>query len=182
MRKAKFLFLLLFIGALVVGCEVKNQPSASASTASATIDYDKEKEAILKVLEGESAAFWNKDFEGYASHWLQEDYIRTLGWWKLGGVTVVKGWDERSNRTKSHMEASPDPNATATQVRREDINLRIYPEVAWMTFDQYGDDTGDTLMDMAGLSRETRIFEKHDGEWKIVYVGWLLEEPSHPNE
>jgi hypothetical protein len=32
------------------------------------------------------------------------------------------------------------------------------------------------LMDMAGLSRETRIFEKHDGEWKIVYVGWLLEE------
>jgi len=22
------------------------------------------------------------------------------------------------------------------------------------------------------LSRETRILEKHDGKWKIAYVGW----------
>ena len=44
-----------------------------------------------------------------------------------------------------------------------------------MTFDQYGEDTGDELMDMPGLSRETRIFEKIDGEWKIAYTGWLLD-------
>jgi hypothetical protein len=44
-----------------------------------------------------------------------------------------------------------------------------------MTFDQYGEDTGDSLMDMAGRSRETRIFEKVNGEWKIAYIGWLLE-------
>jgi len=25
------------------------------------------------------------------------------------------------------------------------------------------------------LSRETRILEKHDGKWKIAYVGWPLE-------
>ena len=66
------------------------------------------------------------------------------------------------------MESSPEANPTATQVKRENINLRIYKDVAWMTFDQYGEDTGDTLMDMPGLSRETRIFEKVDGEWKIV--------------
>ena len=90
----------------------------------------------------------------------------------------MKGWEERGSRTKSHMETSPAPNATATQVRRENVNVRIYPEVAWMTVDQYGADTGDTLMDMAGLSRETRIFEKHKGDWKIAYVGWLLEEPK----
>ena len=29
-------------------------------------------------------------------------------------------------------------------------------------------------MDMPGLSHETRILEKHDGQRKIVYVGWLL--------
>ena len=158
------------------GCQQgdSNPELALASTAQ-TINYEKEKAAILKVIEGESAAFWNKDFDKYASFWVQEDYIRTMGWWEDGGVTVVEGWDERSSRTKAHMEASPEPNPTATKVRRENINLRIYNDVAWMTFDQYGDDTGDSLMDMPGLSRETRIFEKVDGEWKIAYLGWLLE-------
>ena len=28
--------------------------------------------------------------------------------------------------------------------------------------------------DMAGLSYETRIFEKHDGKWKVAYPGYLL--------
>lgn len=182
MKKIKFLLLLLLTGTFFIGCESKEQANTTEeAAASPTIDYEKEKAAILKVLEGESAAFWNKDFDGYASYWLHEDYIRTLGWWKQGGVTVVEGWEERGSRTKSHMETSPEQNATATQVRRENINLRVYPEVAWMTFDQYGADTGDTLMDMAGLSRETRIFEKHNGEWKIAYVGWLLEESKKTN-
>jgi hypothetical protein len=140
-----------------------------------SIDYEKEKAAIMQVLDGESAAFWNKDYEKYASYWVHEDYVRTMGWWEDGGVTVVEGWEERAKRTKAHMESSPEANPTATQVIRENINLRIYKDVAWMTFDQYGEDTGDSLMDMPGLSRETRIFEKVDGEWKIAYLGWLLD-------
>jgi hypothetical protein len=103
------------------------------------------------------------------------EHVRTVGWWEAGGVTVVEGWEARAKRTKATMEKSPDANPTATQVRRKNINLRIFADVAWMTFDQYGEDTGDTLMDMAGRSRETRIFEKVDGEWKIAYIGWLLE-------
>jgi len=175
MKTTCFLLLLMLPSSLFMACSPKEQSNTNDTATSTTIDVEKEKAAILKVLEAESAAFWNKDFEGFASCWVHEDYVRTMGWWPQGGVTVVEGWKERGSRTKAHMETSPDPNATATQVRRENINLRIYPEVAWMTFDQYGADTGDSLMDMAGLSRESRIFEKHNGEWKIVYVGWLLE-------
>jgi hypothetical protein len=32
--------------------------------------------------------------------------------------------------------------------------------------------------DMPGLSYETRIFEKHDGQWKVTYLGYLLEEKT----
>lgn len=158
-----------FLAALVFAC------TTPKSTPEDVIDYEAEKAAIMKVVQAEAAAFWDKDFEGYADHWVQEDYIRTMGWWEAGGVTVVEGWEERGKRTKAHMDQSPEANETATQVRRENVNLRIYKDVAWMTFDQYGEDTGDTLMDMPGLSRETRIFEKIDGEWKIAYLGWLLE-------
>jgi hypothetical protein len=165
MRKGSFLLILAAF--IVYAC--------APAEKSPSVDFEKEKAAIIAVLEGESEAFWKKDFEKYASYWVHADHIRTAGWWEAGGVTIVEGWDERARRTKEYMAQSPELNATATQVRRENINLRIFNDVAWMTFDQYGEDTGDTLMDMPGRSRETRIFEKVDGEWKIAYLGWLLE-------
>ncbi|MCB0037015.1 MAG: hypothetical protein KDE51_23455, partial [Anaerolineales bacterium] len=51
----------------------------------------------------------------------------------------------------------------------------IKGDMAWLTFDQYGEDTGDLIMDMPGLSRETRVLERQNNEWKIIYVNWLLE-------
>jgi hypothetical protein len=72
------------------------------------------------------------------------------------------------------LTANSEPNPTVAQVRRENLNLRTARNVAWITFDQYGLDTGELDTDMPGISRETRILEKHNGEWKIAYVGWLL--------
>jgi hypothetical protein len=164
---------LLFLALLLSSCE--KTVTVTTLTENDAIDIEKEKAAIMSVIEGESAAFWNKDYDLWASYWLHEPYIRTMGWWKDGGVTVVEGWDERAERSKKNFEVSPEANPTATKVRRENINIRIFKEVAWLTFDQYGEDTGDNLMDMPGLSRETRIMEKHNGEWKIAYAGWLLE-------
>jgi hypothetical protein len=126
----------------------------------------------LKVIESESQAFWDKDFEAYSSCWAHEDYVRTMGWWAAGGITVVEGWKERGNRTKQFMDENPDLNPQNPV--RKNINIRIGQDMAWATFDQYGKDTNDPTFDMPGLSHETRILEKIDGEWKIVYVGWLL--------
>lgn len=136
-------------------------------------DDDKDRTEILNVIENESRAFWDKDYAKWASYWVHAPYIRTMGWWERGGITVVQGWDERGPRTKSHMLENPDPNPQ--NVARKNINMRIYENAAWVTFDQYGKDNGEPNMDMPGLSRETRFLEKHNGQWKIVYVGWLLE-------
>lgn len=140
-------------------------------------DEEEERKAILALIEKESTAFWDKDYDAWASCWVHSPYVRTMGWWARGGVTVVSGWEERGPRTKQHMEANPEPNPQ--NVRRENINMRIYHDAAWVTFDQYGSDTGEPDMDMPGLSRETRFLEKHNGQWKIVYVGWLLEEEGN---
>jgi hypothetical protein len=134
-----------------------------------------EAEAIMQVIEAESRAFWDKDFEAWAACWVHAPYTRTMGWWQRGGVTVLAGWDVQSARIGQVMGANPEPNPTAYNVRRENVNLRVTAEMAWLTFDQYGEDTADPDMDMPGLSRETRILEKHEGQWKIVYAGWLLE-------
>ena len=134
--------------------------------------------AIMQVIADESVAFWNKDFESWSHFWLHTPYIRMNGWWMRGGITIIEGWDALADRVSSTMAANPEPNPTAAHVRRDKINLRVEGNMAWVTFDQYGQDTGDLEMDMPGLSHETRFLEKHNDEWKIVYVGWLLVSES----
>lgn len=131
--------------------------------------------AILQVIADESSAFWKKDFEAWAQCWQHTDGVRLMGWWARGGITVIEGWEALSQRMKTMMSTNPEPNPTAAQVRRENVNLHIHDRMAWVTFDQYGLDTGEAVMDMPGLSRETRVLEKDGLAWKIVYVNWLLE-------
>jgi hypothetical protein len=143
-----------------------------------TNDQQNEVEAIVKAIADESTAFWNKDFEGWAQHWVHAPYVRSMGWTPAAGVSYVAGWDTLSTHTREYLANDPIPNPNAARVRRENFNIRIYGDSAWVTFDQYGEDTGKPSFDMPGRSRETRILEKQDGGWKFVYVGWLLEGTS----
>jgi hypothetical protein len=131
--------------------------------------------AVMRVIEAETNAFWHKDFDAWADCWLHSPDIRMMGWWARGGISVIEGWEAHSRNIKRLMDANPTPNPASANVRRENVNIRISDDMAWVTFDQYGADTGEPDMDMPGLSHETRILEKHNGEWKIVYAAWLLE-------
>lgn len=129
----------------------------------------------MKVLQGESAAFWEKDYDKWAGYWAHGPYARIMGWWKDGGISVPEEWETIGGRMKKRMGENPEPNPTGGPVRRENVNMRIVDTMALVTFDQYGLDTGDKRMDMPGLSRETRVLEKQDGRWKSIYVGRLLQ-------
>lgn len=137
-------------------------------------DANQQANEVMAVIAAETTAFWMKDYDGLAACWLQSPAVRRMGWWELGGITVVEGWDEISRRTRENMDNNPTPQPRAAEVRRENVNIRISAEMAWVTFDQYGADTGEPDMDMPGLSYETRVLEKHDGQWKLVYVSYLL--------
>jgi hypothetical protein len=136
---------------------------------------DEQINAILKVIEAESIAFWKKDYDAWAGHWVHASYIRFMGWYPGGGISYTEGWNALSDRIKQHLANDPTPNPNAAMVRRENINVRIIGDSAWVTFDQYGVDSGQPTYDMPGRSRETRILEKQEEVWKIVYVNYLLE-------
>lgn len=129
----------------------------------------------MQVIAAETTAFWMKDYAAWADCWLHVPDVRILGWWARGGIRVTEGWDAVSSAIRRLMDENPTPNPESARVRRENVNIRVSDHMAWVTFDQYGADTGEPDMDMPGLSRETRILEKHDGAWKLVYAGWLLE-------
>ena len=148
-------------------------PNGKSPVAAA--QFARDSAEIMATIVGETAAFYNKDFNAWASHWVHAPYVRVVGWWPKGGVTVREGWDAVSGEVRQLMKESPNPNPTANQVRRENINMQIRNNVAWLTYDEYGLSTGDTNMDMPGLTRSTRVLEKLDGRWRIAYVGWLLQ-------
>jgi hypothetical protein len=132
-------------------------------------------EAVMAVVAAETNAFWLKDYAAWAACWLHTPAVRMMGWWARGGIRITEGWTALSDNIRGVMEANPTPNPTSARVRREKVNVRVSDGMAWVTFEQYGADTGEPDMDMPGLSHETRILERHEGAWKIVYVGWLLE-------
>ena len=71
---------------LLVSCQ-KKQVSESIPED----EYKSEVEAIKTVIIGESRTFWAKDYNAWADHWTQEDYVRVTGWWQRGGITVHEG-------------------------------------------------------------------------------------------
>jgi hypothetical protein len=151
---------------------------AQSSSRNTDAALEREKTAILEVIERQAAAFWAKDFQGWADTWVHAPYVRRLGWSGSGGVSSVEGWEAIGAAMKMNMTSNPKPNPTPAKVARDRLNFRIYGDVAWVTFEQRGVDTGEPSFDMPGLSYETRIFEKHDGKWKVVYLGYLLTDKA----
>ena len=161
----------VIFGALL--CVVLISPAIALKNSSSTDTMAAEEEAVKKVIIAETEAFWDKDFQQLSNCWVQDEYVRVVGWWEHGGITVRKGWSVIGERMENVIKENPEKNRQ--NVARENFNVRISGNMAWVTFEQYGTDTGEKAMDMPGLSYETRILEKHNGQWKIAYVGWLLD-------
>jgi hypothetical protein len=131
--------------------------------------------AIMEVIAAEAEAFWDKDMEAFAACHVQAPYTRRMGWWARGGITDMHGWEQIGGAMRGHFARDPEPNPSANAVRRDNVNIRVSGDMAWVTFDQHSIDAGEPDMDMPGISHETRIMERHDGRWRIAYVGYLLE-------
>jgi hypothetical protein len=155
---------------LVVLC-VALLPETIADRAGVRED---DKAAIMDVIERQAAAFWAKDFGRWSDTWVHAEYVRRVGWSPTGGVISVEGWDAIGGAMKKTMADNPAPNPTPAKLVRDHVNIRTHHDMAWMTFDQHGVDTGEARFDMPGVSHETRILERHDGKWKLVYVGYVL--------
>ena len=138
--------------------------------------------AVLRVIEAETAAYFNKDYEGWTECWVHAPYIRRIGWFARCGVLTVAGWERESAAMRASMGEFPMPSRSAGQVRRENLNIRVDHDMAWVTFEQVAPSTGDPF-DVPGRQHEVRILERHDGRWRIAgcfMIGSPVEYADHP--
>jgi hypothetical protein len=122
----------------------------------------KDEAAVLAAIDGQIAARWANDFEKWSTYWVHAPYIRRVGSSPTSGVTYIEGWDAIGAAMKEAMaKGAPMPKVT-----RDNHNVRVYRDSAFVTFDQHGEQNGAKV-----LTRETRVLEKRDGKWKLIFVG-----------
>jgi DNA-binding CsgD family transcriptional regulator len=132
---------------------------------------DEVKQAILELIERETTAFLCRDFDAWAECWIHDEAVRRLAA-LTGGVTdYQEGWATGSDAIRNIFDKFPLPNPEAAEsTRRSNFSIRVSGDMAWASFDQYGEMCEDPLV-TAGLSHEVRVFEKQAEHWKIAMVG-----------
>ncbi len=156
--KYKILCLLAIIAGAITGCQD-------------SFDYEKEKEAIIKVINRETDAYLERDFEAvYATHVHDSLNMRlTAG---ADNYVFLEGWDEVGRHLisdETEDDLSPDLHIS---VKKFNYRMKIYPSTAFVVCDQkwiseYDDDVTEIN------SIQVRFLEKIDGEWKIAFVSWI---------
>lgn len=138
---------------------------------------DADKAAIMAVIRAETEAWLQRDFDALASHWVQSPQTRRMEAFTSLGVRVDEGWDAIAARLKKIVERFPERHDFDGRVRWEKVNIVIDGNVAWMTYDQIGSDTGEDR------KRQLRILHRIDGAWKIgclVMMESSVEEANCP--
>ena len=135
---------------------------------------DEDHEAIIALIHANRIAMWTQNYELYQQCFVHEPYATRWGWWRRGGPFLRYGWEDISARVREQFK-DPSLNiaSNAYETRLENLNLRIGVDMAWATFDQLYPPT--MLQGEVGLgrTREARVFEKHDGKWRIAFLGFL---------
>jgi hypothetical protein len=169
MKKSLLPFLMLFI-LIFYACQEK-------------IDVEKEKQAIITVLNEESQAYLDRDYERLASCWLQDESVRRISASPTGYSFTT--WEEMSNNMKEGL--ANDSNWVDTEnlkYEKSDFNIKIFPDCAWVTCTQKftGKYQGEPI-DQESI--HLNVMEKVEGQWKIaafVEVGKSAYEEAETEE
>ncbi len=136
-----------------------------------TVDYEKERAAIIEVINKETNAYLERDFEAvYNTH--VHDSLNMRATAGPNNYVFLEGWDEVSRHLASDEtedDLSPDLHIN---VEKSNYRMKIYPQSAFVVCDQvwtsrYDDDVTEIT------TIQIRFMEKVDGEWKIRYVSWI---------
>lgn len=154
-----------------VSCK-QNEPSKINEQIDQVQDFEKEKMAILKVLNDETKAAFNRDYESWQAKWVHEKYVtKTYMNFADSSMTETLGWDEINHFVKTYIEEHPEPSPLPKLV--DEIDVRLYKDGAWVNYVQNDPERG--------LKRESRLMEKLNGQWRIagmqtVIYGFKKEE------
>ncbi len=133
-------------------------------------DEKKEQEAIMKTIEGETSSFYKRDYENWKKHYVQTAYAFQAWNNGDGSIDAKTGWPAVDAGIGNYIKSNPvEPGGSSHPVvlRRNMITKFYADTVAYLLWDQYNSTKDSATFQ---YSKEVRIMEKQNGEWKIVNV------------
>ena len=127
---------------------------------------EEDRRAIMAVLQAETDAWLRRDYDALASHWVHGPEARKLASFINMGTHVVEGWEAISGNYRSLIEQAPRTYDVAL-VKLEHLNLVVGVDMAWVSYQQIGAQTGDGF-ELAGVAHELKILHRIAGTWKIA--------------
>lgn len=125
---------------------------------------------MADAIRAETLAFQAQDFDAWADCFVQNEHTHDVLVSSVAGLSVQQGWPE----VAAHMDrVFRDGLATElVEFRQENMKINISGDIAWAVFDSWSR-TGDG----AHLkSFDTRILQRVEGRWKIVFNSFIQRE------
>jgi DNA-binding CsgD family transcriptional regulator len=131
-------------------------------------------ETIWQTLIVENAAWWMRDFDAYASCFLQSPRFRFHAWVREEGMTIRIGWDSFAKRTREDMTRDPIPNPYfAFENTIENRNITVVGDMAWCTHNLVYQTADLPDHRGPGVEDNVRVFERHNGKWLTAFHGFF---------
>ncbi|MET2985325.1 Cif family virulence factor [Aureibaculum conchae] len=159
MKKAIF----ILFAVLLFSCNPqKTQPSEDTT------------EALKAVVEGETEAYMEKDYQKWASYWDHSSDVLRLDV-ANGSLSQTRGWDNNGGNLESFFKENPEP-ITSTFVNS---NYLIFHDtnLAWVAFDQ----TWTSQSGEKSLAKATITLVKKENDWKIISYTAIQYEAEDEN-
>ena len=141
---------LLLITAIMLG---------SLSVGLAQTDED----VIKKVLRSETEGFFKRNKAEWANAWAHTPYIHFAANLYGGDFMLIKGWQNLEKQFTNQFKSQKVTDKVTVQ--NANYTFHKNGDMAFVAYDQ-------TLVDSHGktTSKESRVLEKINGQWKIINV------------
>ena len=166
---------LILIGIFLCFSCAEKAKEKEAMDATNAANMEKEKKAIYATIENETKSFFDRDYEAWKSNYAQTDYAFQAWSNRDGTFDSNVGWDDINNQIGKYI--TDNPEKSHPKVERKNIKYKFYgDDAAYLTWDQFNSDRGEKNF---LHSKEVRVMEKINGQWKIVCVSafWDYRNP-----
>lgn len=128
--------------------------------------------AIAAVIREETEAFRLADFNRWSRCWVHDARTHDVYVSHEAGLIVISGWDAVGRHMEDAMRAGK--GCGMVDFAQDDHRITVHGDMAWVVY------AGKTHHRDGAVSNtfETRILEKADGAWRIVYSSVAT---AHPN-
>lgn len=123
---------------------------------------------IMSVIKRETDTFVRRDFDGWAACWVQDERTREVCFSSSFGASVLEGWESLKEYMQTVFES--ESVCRIVDFQRTNRNITISGNMAHVVFD--GRSTHDD--DRIEQTFETRILERENGVWRILYASFVL--------